>query len=83
MALVVTAKCVSSSCSRLCNHRDPIGLIEAMQSQGVHDRRSSAKPRKRNGRRLRSVTCPTTRALPDKRKNVDTPVTDTIMFICV
>ena len=47
------------------------------------DRRSSAKPRKRNGRRLRRVTCPTTRALPDKRKNVDTPVTDTIMFICV
>ena len=44
-----------------------------MQSQGVHDRRSSAKPRKRNGRRLRSVTCPTTRALPDKRKNTWSP----------
>ena len=32
------------------------------------DRRSNAKPRKRNGRRLRRVTCPTDHALPDKRK---------------
>ena len=34
------------------------------------DRRSSAKPRKRKGRRLRRVPCPTTRALPDKRKKI-------------